>query len=111
VLNQLAHKKNNQNFVLVSATPEKELHAILNNIKIHEIFDKVFGSPTLKVDAIKSFLESQNLDSRNAVMIGDSSADYDASLANGIDFVLRCHEGNGVLQNSFNGIKIKDFLF
>jgi phosphoglycolate phosphatase-like HAD superfamily hydrolase len=44
-------------------------------------------------------------------MIGDSSADYDASLANGIDFVLRCHEGDGVLQNSFNGIKIKDFLF
>ena len=111
VHDKLSRKKINQKFVLVSATPEKELCSILHNIKIYRLFDKVFGSPTLKADAIKSFLKNHDLSSLNVVMIGDSLADYEASLVNEIDFVLRCHENNAFLQKTFNGIKIKDFLF
>ena len=90
--------RNNKVIILVTATPEVEIKEILEKLGIFLYFNKVFGYPVSKQDAIKSSLKSLSLSSKNAIMIGDSSADYDAAINNNISFLLRKTSLNKFLQ-------------
>ena len=105
-------KKNfkKQQFFLVTATPQVEIEAILNALKITEYFSEVIGSPTPKNEAIKMLLDRYNIESRQAVMIGDSISDYMAATENQVKFVLRKTKLNKVLQQQLDCLMLDNFI-
>lgn len=107
-----AYIRNNsegQTFVMVSATPQNELDAIVNRLNLRECFKAIYGAPVNKSDAIKESLSILNIPNSEALMIGDASADLDAALNNDIPFILRKHSSNRDLFLSFQGPVIEDF--
>lgn len=96
-------------FFLVTATPQSEIEEILSSLKIGQYFQKVIGSPTNKGDAIKSLLGEYSIKLNEAVMIGDSSSDYEAASANHVPFILRRTNLNHELQKRLDCPMIKDF--
>jgi phosphoglycolate phosphatase-like HAD superfamily hydrolase len=99
----------NQRFVLVSATPQKELELILERLDLRECFSNVFGAPESKKDAIAFILESTDYKVQESLMIGDALADMEAAEDNEITFLLRLHEDNKSLFSSYIGNTLKDF--
>ena len=100
----------NQQFFLVTTTPQEEIEAILNALKITEYFSEVIGSPTPKNEAIKMLLDRYNIESGQAVMIGDSISDYMAATENQVKFVLRKTKLNKVLQQQLDCLMIDNFI-
>ena len=98
-----------QYFVLVTATPQKEIERILEAIAIKDCFREVYGAPTRKVDAIELVLSQPQFTSTNALVIGDSEADFRAAQAHDVPFLLRCTPFNRSLQARFHGSKVDDF--
>ena len=72
---------------VVSGTPQGEINAICNHLKISRYFERIVGSPTSKPDWIGKILNHYGLDSRHAVMIGDSLTDWQAARDKGIAFL------------------------
>ena len=107
--NYLKSNSHNQNFVIVSATPQKELELILEKLNLTDCFDNVFGSPKSKKDAISEILKSANVSPHKTLMIGDSQADMDAAHDNNVPFLLRVHLDNSSIFSTYKGKKIKDF--
>ena len=99
-----------QQFFLVTATPQEEIEAILNALKITEYFSEVIGSPTPKNEAIKMLLDRYNIESGKAVMIGDSISDYMAATENQVKFVLRKTKLNKLLQQQLDCLMIDNFI-
>ena len=98
----LAHCKQ-QYFVLVTATPQQEIEYILAALKIAHCFGKCYGAPTGKTIAINDALQQLKISPSDAVMIGDSDADYKAALDNRVTFVLRRTVINHHLQTRHKG--------
>ena len=99
-----------QQFFLVTATPQEEIEAILNALKITEYFSEVIGSPTPKNEATKILLDRYNIESGQAVMIGDSISDYKAATENQVKFILRKTKLNKVLQQQLDCLMIHNFI-
>lgn len=78
-----------QNFVIITATPKHEIDYILRSLMIDHYFKSIYGAPIKKVVAVKKCLDQYEIPRRSAVMVGDSSADFEAAQANGINFILR----------------------
>lgn len=72
---------------LISATPEEELKQIISARKMGGYFWSIHGSPLEKVTHIVNIIEQYNYKSQNVLMIGDTVADYTASLKAGITFL------------------------
>ena len=72
---------------IVSATPKDELRKIVELRGWAEGFKFVYGSPESKVDNIKKTLKATSISKSKAIFFGDSTNDYDAAKACGIDFV------------------------
>ncbi len=85
---------NKQIFILVTATPQKEIEEILKILKINQFFYKYYGTPAQKEDVIMQELNELKIDHSEAIMIGDSKVDLNAALKNNIQFLLRRHDGN-----------------
>jgi len=102
ILKFLQNNKNNKKFVLVTATPIEEIMDILKELGIVQFFDAIYGAPTPKEVAIADYLRIGSVLPENALMLGDSSSDYDASLVNGITFILRRTQLNQSLQIKYN---------
>lgn len=83
-----------QRFYLVTATPQKEIEAILAALDLMGVFEGVFGSPVKKDDAIRKALENSSTPNERCLLIGDSLADQQAALATNIPFLLRQHSNN-----------------
>lgn len=99
-----------QEFILVTATPQGEIEEILAAINLRSSFAEVFGAPTRKVDAIKTSLASRSIDPSTCLMIGDAKADMDAALANNVPFLLRLHASNRDIFKGYTGDSVEDFL-
>ena len=110
ILEFLQSKKKEQNFFLVTATPQKETEQILSIIGIKHYFKEVIGAPTKKDNAIKILLKKYSILPDNSVMIGDSHSDYNAAKVNNIPFILRRTELNVTLQKSLDCCMIYNFL-
>ncbi len=99
-----------QVFVLVTATPQGEIEEILAAINLRACFSGVFGAPVSKKEAIRTSLAARNLDASQCLMIGDAKADWDAALANNVDFLLRRHSSNRHVFENYTGDSVEDFL-
>ena len=108
-LEYLQNNHENQQFFLVTATPQQEIEEIISELKIQYYFQQVIGSPTSKNRALKILLEKYTIDPEGSVMIGDSSSDYEAALSNKIEFILRKTVLNKKLQEKLNCQMIEDF--
>lgn len=98
-----------QKFYLVTATPQSEIETIVERLKIRDCFIQVFGAPTRKADAMKTVLAENAIAPQDAMMIGDSEADFKAAQRAGIDFLLRKTTINGPLQAQFQGPQFEHF--
>lgn len=84
----------NQNFYLVTATPQDEIQDILKKINLSDSFVDCFGSPKKKQEAIMETILKYKLVKSRCIMIGDAVADLEAAKKNNISFLLRQHEYN-----------------
>ena len=109
VLEYWQNNHENQQFFLVTATPQQEIEEIISELKIQYYFQQVIGSPTSKNRALKILLEKYTIDPEDSIMIGDSSSDYEAALANQVEFILRKTVLNKKLQEQLNCQMIEDF--
>lgn len=110
VLDYLEKNYITQQFFLVTATPQQEIEDILFCLNIKHYFQNIIGSPTAKKDAIKSLLNNYKINTKKAIMIGDTFSDYSASMDNKLPFVLRKTRHNKTLQRQLNCNMINDFL-
>jgi phosphoglycolate phosphatase-like HAD superfamily hydrolase len=99
-----------KSFVLVTATPQEEIEAILAATAIAHCFREVHGSPTAKPAAIRSVLQRWQCRPAQSLVIGDSESDRAAAEANALMFVLRRTPFNYDLQRSYCGPMIDDLI-
>ena len=99
-----------QKFILVSATPEKELLYILDALDLRKCFINVYGSPVSKKDAIKKSINQIKISNKKCLMIGDAQADMLGALDNNVLFLLRTHKHNKLMLKNFSGQTILNFI-
>lgn len=98
-----------QTFVLVSATPQREIERILHALDLGQCFANVFGAPTAKATAIGLTLRSRGLSGHDCLMIGDARADFTAAEVNHLNFLLRRHSSNRLVFADYTGLSVDDF--
>ena len=101
---------NNQEFFLVTATPQQEIEEILVSLKIKHFFKEIYGTPIKKDKAIESIMKKYSIPHKVSIMVGDSNSDYNAANINGIQFVLRRTVLNKKLQKDLNCPMLDNFL-
>ena len=101
----------NQDFYIVTATPQYEIEIILSKLEIEKYFRDVIGSPISKKDALKILLTNNNLNPKKEIMVGDSMSDYEAAKHNNIEFILRKTEFNKKLQKQLKCSIIENFNY
>tara|TARA_B100001059_G_scaffold51041_1_gene44476 strand:+ start:7553 stop:8161 length:609 start_codon:yes stop_codon:yes gene_type:complete len=80
-------KNQSKNHFIVSASDEKELKSICNNLKIDYLFSEIKGSPQIKENNILSIISKNKLNKAKCVLIGDSINDLNAATIANIDFI------------------------
>jgi phosphoglycolate phosphatase-like HAD superfamily hydrolase len=98
-----------QEFVLVTATPQGEIEGVLAALSLRACFTDVYGAPATKMAAISEALVTRQLDPQHCLMIGDARADWDAARANRVPFLLRRHATNRRVFEHYAGDSIEDF--
>jgi phosphoglycolate phosphatase-like HAD superfamily hydrolase len=98
-----------QCFVLVTATPHKEMAEIVRVLGIAHWFRELHGAPVAKADAVALALKHLQCSCHDALLIGDSQADYAAAKAAGVDFLLRRTTFNRALQREYTGPQCENF--
>lgn len=79
---------------VASATPERELRAIVRERGLGSYFSGVFGAPLTKAEAIRHIVEQQGFDRRAVVFVGDARSDREAARAAGVRFIQRLTPGS-----------------
>ena len=100
---------NHQIFIIVTATPDKEIKFILKNLGIFNYFKLIYGSSYEKKNAIDISIKKLGINRNEAILIGDSRSDHESSKVNQISFALKLTNENKSYQEIYNGLKIKDF--
>jgi phosphoglycolate phosphatase-like HAD superfamily hydrolase len=106
----LSGNPHQQEFVLVTATPQGEIEEILAAINLRACFREVFGAPVSKKEAIRASLAARKLAASQCLMIGDAKADHDAALVNNVPFLLRRHSSNWRVFENYTGDSVEEFL-
>jgi len=97
-----------QYFVLVTATPQKEIEHILATLELAHCFREVHGASTKKASAVGAVLARIKFTPEQALMIGDSETDWQAAQANAVPFLLRRTSLNLSIQASYGGPMFDD---
>ena len=100
-----------QTFVLVSATPQKEMEEIMDEINLTNSFVSIFGYPISKKNAIQKTLINQSISKEKCLMIGDAKVDYDAATDTNISFLFRRHNLNKKIFVGYKKDLVHDFNF
>lgn len=100
-----------QHFVLVTATPQAEILQILDALDIAYCFREVHGFPTPKDKAIRDVLPRFQCPSEQALVVGDSEADFDAATVNNVPFLLRRTSLSSDLQRRYQGLHFDNLKF
>jgi len=98
-----------QEFVLITATPQREIQKILRILKLQGCFTKVIGAPTPKTKAVGGVIREGKIDSRKCLLIGDSNSDREAAQKNNVPFFFRKSDRIKKLPTTRN--TITDFNF
>lgn len=101
----------NQYFVLMTATPQKEIGQILHALDITHCFREVFGAPTDKANVVIEVLKHLFCPPGEALVVGDSETDLCAAEMNNVAFLLRRTPFNRDLQKRFQGASFKGLSF
>ncbi|TVP46372.1 MAG: HAD family hydrolase [Halomonas sp.] len=83
----LTHWQHQRSLYLLSATPEHELTAIVEQRQLTPYFHEVIGAPPDKATGLRNLLNRHHLAAKTTVMIGDSYNDYRAARSNGTHFI------------------------
>jgi phosphoglycolate phosphatase-like HAD superfamily hydrolase len=97
-------------FYLITGTPQEEIEDIVSALGIAGFFREVHGAPMPKSEAIESALARAACARRDALVIGDSTTDYEAAKAASVEFLLRRTALNRQLQRLHSGLQCEDFL-
>lgn len=76
----------NYNFHIVSGSEEKELNYLNEKQGLADNFITIEGSPTPKSELVKNIIKKYGYNEEETILIGDSINDYEACVANNIDF-------------------------
>ncbi len=79
---------------VASATPQQELEQILTGRNLATYFERVWGAPTPKTEAIQQVLADLGLVASELLMVGDGITDYRAAEATGVRFIARSSPGS-----------------
>ena len=102
--------------ILLSASEEKNLHEQLSHFNIKHLFKHILGTSNVyaksKVQVGKDFIEKMNIDTKNAVMIGDTLHDAEVAKELGMDIILftKGHQHRERLKNYKNIDSFLDLL-
>ena len=105
----LINSAEKKQFLLVTATPQKEIEEILGVLNIRQCFRQVVGSPPNKTIAVATMMRNCKIKPESAVFVGDSICDYQAAIDNGLAFILRRTSLNRTAQEIHSGAVINDF--
>ncbi|HJP19823.1 MAG TPA: HAD-IA family hydrolase [Nitrospinota bacterium] len=81
------------NIYVVSATPDEELKRIIQKRNMAHYFRSVYGANRKKGESILFILEKNGYSSEEAMVVGDSIADYEGAMEAGAKFIGRVPEG------------------
>lgn len=87
-------------FFIISATPQEEMEAIIAKRGIEGIFKRIYGSPLEKGAAVKNALETYCINPVEAVYVGDAMSDYRAAKDNGVHFIARINNNEGLFKET-----------
>ena len=90
----LRNNKEKYIFILVSATPQRELEDICKSLKLTGVFSKIYGAPHNKAESIRKNMFDYKIPASACLMIGDAEADFEAAQDNEIQFIFRKHKYN-----------------
>lgn len=90
---------------IASGTPAEELESIVRARGISGYFRGVYGSPTLKAEALRDMMERHGLSGEEAVFVGDAGSDRDAAREAGTHFIARVIGSGGALKDERNKIE------
>lgn len=110
VLDLLESKKNDNIFAICTGTPQDEIEKILDQLKLRNVFDFIYGSPMKKVTATGMILESTNIKASKTLFIGDAREDFVAATNYDLNFLLVNNKYNEDFSKSYKGDFCKDFL-
>ena len=100
--------------VILSATEQNNLNNQVEKFGISGYFDAVIGTDSIhghgKIDAAINWMNKAQIDRETAVMIGDSTHDYDVSKAIGVGCVLTCRGHQSRSRLEVTGAKVVDSL-
>ena len=74
---------------VASGTPQEELDHIVDRRGLRRYFREVWGTPQSKVEIIESILSRFQIDSSEAVFLGDGISDYRAARQTNVPFIAR----------------------
>ncbi len=106
----LQQYKDQQYFILVTATPQSEVQKILDVIGISSCFREVHGAPKQKSDVIRDVRSRLKYLPHQALMVGDAESDLIAAKDNGIPVLLRRTNFNQRTQATHAGPMFRDLL-
>ncbi|MCZ4282332.1 HAD hydrolase-like protein [Kiloniella laminariae] len=75
--------------VLISVTPDQELEKIVQGRGLSNYFHTVYGASWKKDDAMRHFMELNNVKSESCAFVGDTAEDYSYAQKVSIQFVGR----------------------
>ena len=103
----LKFNSNSTHKFISTGTPKKKIIKILKEKKLLKYFDKVYGSPSSKVNHIKKIKENN----KKCIFIGDSIEDYNAAKFTNIDFLLKINSENFYFRKKHNLKTLSSFKF
>ncbi len=72
---------------IASGAEHEELNYLCNELGIVGYFLSIEGSPTAKYEIVKKIITDNGYSAKECCLIGDSINDWEASEANGVDFI------------------------
>lgn len=94
---------------VVSGTPQKEIEEIIQRRDIRKFFRGIYGAPIKKSDAVRDILVKEEIESINAVYIGDAMNDYIAANDNSVRFIARINN-NEFIFCDVDCLKVRDLM-
>jgi beta-phosphoglucomutase-like phosphatase (HAD superfamily) len=80
-------KNNGVPCFVVSGTPQEEIAFIVNKRSLDSYFEEIHGSPRGKPEIVHEIIERFKYTPQNCLLIGDAMADFEAAIANGVQFI------------------------
>ena len=81
--------KTKYEFFISTGTPQSEIESILTKRNIRHYFKRIWGSPVIKAEHVKSILREFDFRSGEVIFVGDAPSDIEAAQANALEFIGR----------------------